>query len=120
MPRRPANGEVLAALAKVLHKRKIRWYVFGAQAAVVYGSPRMTMDVDVTVALPNEGVRPLVEALLGAGFASRADDREASSRDPGSCPSSISARGCRSIWWWRATAWRWCSSNAPGWSTSAG
>ena len=54
MPRRPANVEVLAALAKVLHKRKIRWYVFGAQAAVVYGSPRMTMDVDVTVAFPTK------------------------------------------------------------------
>ena len=77
MPRRPASVELLAALAKVLRARKIRWYVFGAQAAVVYGSPRMTMDVDVTVAVPAEGVRPLVEALLGAGFTSRADDLEA-------------------------------------------
>src|SRR5207244_2822411 len=77
MPRRPASVELLAALAKVLRARKIRWYVFGAQAAVVYGSPRMTMDVDVTIAVPGEDVRPLVEALLGAGFASRADDLEA-------------------------------------------
>ncbi len=49
MPRRPASVELLAALAKVLRARKIRWYVFGAQAAIVYGSPRMTMDVDVDV-----------------------------------------------------------------------
>lgn len=73
MPRRPASVELLAALAKVLRARKIRWYVFGAQAAVVYGSARMTMDVDVTVAVPPEGVRPLVDALLGAGFVSRTD-----------------------------------------------
>ena len=77
MPRRPASVELLASLAKVLRARKIRWYVFGAQAAIVYGSPRMTMDVDVTVAVPAEGVRPLVEALLGAGFMSRTDDLEA-------------------------------------------
>lgn len=77
MPRRPASVELLAALAKVLRARKIRWYVFGAQAAVVYGSARMTMDVDVTVAVPPEGVRPLVDALLGAGFVSRTDDLEA-------------------------------------------
>ena len=77
MPRRPASVELLAALAKVLRSRKIRWYVFGAQAAIAYGSPRMTMDVDVTVAVPTEGVRPLVEALLGKGFASRATDLEA-------------------------------------------
>ncbi len=77
MPRRPASVELLASLAKVLRARKIRWYVFGAQAAIVYGSPRMTMDVDVTVAVPAEGVRPLVEALLGAGFVSRTDDLEA-------------------------------------------
>jgi len=72
VPRRPANVELLAALAKVLRARRIRWYVFGAQAAVFYGSARMTMDVDVdvTVAVPPEGVRPLVDALLRAGFAS--------------------------------------------------
>jgi hypothetical protein len=76
-PRRPASVELLAALAKVLRRRKIRWYVFGAQAAVAYGSARMTMDVDVTVALDGDDVRPLVEALIGAGFASRTNDLEA-------------------------------------------
>jgi hypothetical protein len=29
--------------------RRLRWYVFGAQAVVVHGRPRMTGDVDVTV-----------------------------------------------------------------------
>jgi hypothetical protein len=77
MPRRPASVEVLATLARVLRPRKIRWYVFGAQAAIFYGSPRLTMDVDVTIAVPPERVRPLVETLLSAGFASRAEDIEA-------------------------------------------
>jgi hypothetical protein len=43
MPRRPASVEVLAALAKVLRPRKIRWYLFEAQAAVQHGCPRMTL-----------------------------------------------------------------------------
>ena len=77
MPRRPASVELLARLAKVLRKRKIGWYVFGAQAAIIYGSPRMTMDVDVTVAVAEGEVRALVDAILAAGFASRAADLEA-------------------------------------------
>lgn len=77
MPRRPASVELLASLAKVLRAQEVPWYVFGAQAAVVYGSPRLTMDVDVTVAVSPERVRPLVEALLAAGFESRVEDLEA-------------------------------------------
>jgi len=26
----------------------LRWYLFGAQAAIVWGSPRLSVDVDVT------------------------------------------------------------------------
>ncbi|MCK6532484.1 MAG: hypothetical protein L6Q84_05870 [Polyangiaceae bacterium] len=37
----------------------------------------MTMDVDVTISVTEERVRPLVAALLRAGFASRTDDLEA-------------------------------------------
>lgn len=74
MQRPPASVELLIALKKVLGPRRIRWYLFGAQAAVVYGSARMTMDVDVTIALRPERVRPLVAALLERGFASRAHD----------------------------------------------
>jgi len=77
VPRPPASVELLAALKKVLGPRRIRWYVFGAQAALVYGSARMTMDVDVTISLAQERVRPLVAALLAGGFASRTKDLEA-------------------------------------------
>jgi hypothetical protein len=65
------------ALKKVLGPRRIRWYVFGAQAALVYGSARMTMDVDVTISVTEARVRPLVAALLARGFVSRTDDLEA-------------------------------------------
>lgn len=77
MRRPPASVEVLAALKKVLGPRRIRWYVFGAQAALIYGSARMTMDVDVTISVTQERIRPLVAALFKGGFASRSDDIEA-------------------------------------------
>jgi hypothetical protein len=76
VPRLPAAVELLKALKKVLGPRRIRWYLFGAQA-VVYGSPRMTMDVDVTISVPEDRVRPLVAALLEGGFAARTDDLDA-------------------------------------------
>jgi hypothetical protein len=45
----PSPLELLSKLSKVLQKLKLRWYLFGAQAVNVYGIPRMTADVDVTI-----------------------------------------------------------------------
>ena len=50
MPVQPAAVELLAALAPVA-ERWGRWCVFGAQAVVAYGVPRLSADVDVTLAL---------------------------------------------------------------------
>ena len=49
-----APGRMLAAAAQVLSGWGIRWYVFGAQAVVVWGRPRLTADVDITVQLASE------------------------------------------------------------------
>jgi predicted nucleotidyltransferase len=46
---RPAAAEVLAALSRVLRRNGRRWYVFGAQAVLAYGRPRLTSDVDVLI-----------------------------------------------------------------------
>jgi hypothetical protein len=43
----PAAVELLLALAPVA-ERWGRWCVFGAQAVVVYGVPKLSADVDVT------------------------------------------------------------------------
>src|SRR5207237_482031 len=50
VPVQPAALEVLSAAAPVL-SRWGRWYVFGAQAVMAYGVPRLSADVDVTLAL---------------------------------------------------------------------
>ena len=39
-------AEVLAALVACFHSLGVRWYLFGAQAAIYHGVARLTADVD--------------------------------------------------------------------------
>lgn len=45
-------AELLADLSRGFADAGIRWYLFGAQAAIVYGVARLTADVDVTASVP--------------------------------------------------------------------
>jgi len=49
-----ALDDVLAAVAAAMHENASRWYLFGAQAATVWGRPRLTADVDITAEIPSE------------------------------------------------------------------
>jgi hypothetical protein len=69
-------SELLAALADVLRARGTRWYVFGAQAVILWGSPRMSADVDVTVEIAPEDAAGYVAAMERAGFRLRIRDVE--------------------------------------------
>lgn len=73
MPLQPAALELLAALAPVL-ARWGRWYVFGAQAVILYGVPRLSADVDVTLALVPDAPESFAREMAAAGFALRVDD----------------------------------------------
>jgi hypothetical protein len=50
-----------------------RWYLFGAQAALIWGRPRLTADVDVTVRLDPEDPEALAGAFVQRGFRLRVD-----------------------------------------------
>jgi hypothetical protein len=58
-----AAANLLADLAAALTALRLRWYVFGAQAVVVHGRPRLTEDVDVTVELGKLSAQQLVAQL---------------------------------------------------------
>ncbi len=68
MPARTAAGRLLRALAPVLRRFGDRWYLFGAQAAIVWGRPRLTGDVDVTLFLDPEmaDLVPLFDAQIAS------------------------------------------------------
>jgi len=53
VPVEPAAVKLLSDLSKVLANWG-RWYVFGAQAVIAYGVPRLSADVDITVRLTPE------------------------------------------------------------------
>lgn len=67
---------VLAALGRTLNARKVRWYVFGAQAVIHWGRPRLSADVDITVGTPVEEARGLAAALMEAEFDPLVEDVE--------------------------------------------
>lgn len=70
-----ADAEVYAALGRVLSRLNVRWYVFGAQAAILYGAARFTEDIDVTVELGTLEASAFVSALADAGFAGAGSKR---------------------------------------------
>lgn len=75
VPLQPAALELLTALEPVL-ARWGRWYVFGAQAVIVYGVPRLSADVDVTLALAPATPELFAREMQAAGFVLRVADPE--------------------------------------------
>ena len=71
----PAALELLRALAGILD-RWGRWYLFGAQAVVAYGVPRLSADVDVTVALAPDDPQRFARDMEAGGFTLRVNDPE--------------------------------------------
>ena len=73
MPSLPPPAELLLALSRVLAALRLGWYVFGAQAVMHWGRPRLTEDIDVTVQLGTVDVSVLVSQLQHVGFALRVE-----------------------------------------------
>lgn len=58
----------LADLAAAFAALRVRWYVFGAQAVIAAGVPRLSADIDVTVEAPKGGPRALIARLRAHGI----------------------------------------------------
>lgn len=67
-------AEVVASLAAAFEQAGVEWYLFGAQAALLHGSERMTHDVDVTVLPGDVGTTALLGHLLEHGLSLRVPD----------------------------------------------
>jgi len=55
--------KTLKDIAQLFKKSNIPYMVMGGQAIVVYGRPRFTQDIDITVALTPEESDPLLNAV---------------------------------------------------------
>ena len=65
------QAELYRSLQSAFDSLNLPWYVFGAQAAILYGAARLTADVDVTVTLHGHPLAELITALQQAGFETR-------------------------------------------------
>ena len=68
------HEHALVAFADVAKQLGIRWYVFGAHAVNLYGFPRATADLDLTIDLAAHAPKALLSALDRAGFSARFSD----------------------------------------------
>jgi hypothetical protein len=67
-----AVADALRALDAALRSAGARWYLFGAQAALIHGTSRLTADIDATVAWQDASrVEPLRAAVRAHGFVDR-------------------------------------------------
>jgi len=64
-------GDVLRVIAAAFAEQGIRWYVFGAQAVLAHGLPRLTSDLDLTVERGARGNQALLDALAVIDIAPR-------------------------------------------------
>jgi tRNA nucleotidyltransferase/poly(A) polymerase len=51
-----------------LHKHDVRYLVIGGIAAILYGVPRATFDLDILIEATPENAQKLLDALLEAGL----------------------------------------------------
>lgn len=67
---------LLERLAQALQSRSISYMVIGGQAVLLYGEPRLTRDVDITLGLPVSRLPALLEAVHALGLKLRVENAE--------------------------------------------
>ena len=65
--------KLLKSLAKALAAQQIPYMVMGGQAVLLYGEPRMTKDIDVTLGLGVDGQNLIRNLAAGLGLTPLAD-----------------------------------------------
>lgn len=59
--------ELLRAVADVLDRLNVRYFVTGSMATIYYGRPRLTNDIDIVVDLPRGRIEAFVRAFDPCG-----------------------------------------------------
>jgi len=61
--------DLIKRIAEELAGRNIPYMIIGGQAVLLYGEPRLTRDIDVTVGLGIDGLEKITEAVKALGLA---------------------------------------------------
>lgn len=62
------SSSLAASLHAILSSLEIPYYITGGVAAIIYGEPRTTRDVDIVLSVATDKIDDLVRALEAAGF----------------------------------------------------
>jgi predicted nucleotidyltransferase len=55
--------ELLKKIAKSLSKKGIEYMIIGGQAVLIYGEPRLTKDIDITLGINVDGLEKILEIV---------------------------------------------------------
>lgn len=66
--------DLLRDLSAAISALGLRWYLFGAQAAIFHGSARLSADVDVTVIMDPSDLDAVLQRLASHGIVPRSED----------------------------------------------
>ncbi|MGH7461286.1 MAG: hypothetical protein ACREMA_09695, partial [Longimicrobiales bacterium] len=64
----PQTDDLISLFVAPLNRTGIRYMVTGAVAAIVYGEPRLTHDIDVVISLARPNVASIVDAFPVSEF----------------------------------------------------
>ena len=56
--------EIISRIAKELNKEKIPYMIIGGHAVILYGEPRLTRDIDITLGVSNERLPELLKICI--------------------------------------------------------
>lgn len=60
--------ELLKRIALELNRVSLPYMVFGGQAVLIYGKPRLTQDIDITLALEPHQAQPVINLIENLGL----------------------------------------------------
>ncbi len=60
--------ELLSKVASKLNERKIPYMIIGGQAVLLYGEPRLTRDIDITLGTGIEGLQDILNIVKDMGL----------------------------------------------------
>jgi len=86
---------LLKKIASELHKRDIPYMIIGGQAVLLYGEPRLTKDIDVTLGIGIDGLQRIKSVVIALGLIYVIDNVEDFVRETMVLPVSEKQSGIR-------------------------